>query len=428
MAVDSAGCALEILRGFREGRIREAGDLRPDGLAEWPASEIEQEWGSALAEHGAIREIGEPLCESAGNGVTAVHIPVVCVRGGFTFSVAVDNEGLLIGWTLAPIGRAVPWACPDYADTGAFTETEVMVGDGPLAVPGTLTVPRAGGKVPGVALLAGSGANDRDETLSGNPQNKSFKDLAWGLATRGVAVLRFDKVTRVHGDMIDPETLTPIGEYVDPAKAAIHLLQQHPSVDPDRVFLLGHSLGGSVAPNIASTAPSIAGVIVMAGGAQPPHHSLLRQIRYLSGLSAGTDVDSMPHVRELAGRVALLDSPEFSAATAADRLPFNLPARYWIGWLALDPVGTAATVDKPFLVLQGGRDYQVTVGEDFAAWQTGLGGRLDVTTRVYPADNHQFFSGTGLSSPADYLTAQHVDPVVVGDIADWIIAKYEDLD
>ncbi len=72
------------------------------------------------------------------------------------------------------------------------------------------------------------------------------------------------------------------------------------------------------------------------------------------------------------------------------------------------------------LNLQSGRDYQATVAEDLAGWRAGLGARPEVTIRIYPADNHPFFPGTGASAPAEYEPAQHVDPSVIADIASWL--------
>jgi hypothetical protein len=66
----------------------------------------------------------------------------------------------------------------------------------------------------------------------------------------------------------------------------------------------------------------------------------------------------------------------------------------------------------------GGQAEAVT--DDLAGWQTSLAGRPDVTIRVYDADNHLFFPGTGRSAPAEYEPAQHVDPAVITDIADWL--------
>jgi len=97
-----------------------------------------------------------------------------------------------------------------------------------------------------------------------------------------------------------------------------------------------------------------------------------------------------------------------------------VPASYWLDLLNYDPVATAAHVRIRMFILQGGRDYQVTLSEDFTNWKTGLGDRTDVQFRVYAADDHQFFSGVGPSTPQLYQKPQHVDSAVVSDIATWI--------
>ena len=168
-----------------------------------------------------------------------------------------------------------PWEPPGYNDRGRFEEREVTLGPEPVAVPGTLAVPHGAGPWPGVVLLAGSGSLDRDETIG---RNKPLKDIAWGLASRGVAVLRFDKVTYAHAaELKEAREFTLSDEYLPQATAAIALLREHAGVDPARVFVLGHSLGGTVAPRVAEADPSVAGMILMAGGAQPLHWVIVRQ-------------------------------------------------------------------------------------------------------------------------------------------------------
>src|SRR5262249_57372826 len=129
---------------------------------------------------------------------------------------------------------------------------------------------RAGaGPFPGVGLAHGSGPNDRDETIA---QNKPFKDLALGLASRGIAVLRYDKRTKVYpAKMAGLAGLTVKDEVVDDAIAAASMLRSQPRIDPARVFVLGHSLGGMLVPRIAAADAKLAGVIVMAGGPPAPH-------------------------------------------------------------------------------------------------------------------------------------------------------------
>jgi uncharacterized protein len=310
------------------------------------------------------------------------------------------------------------WNAPAYADPARFSEHSVTVNANGLPVDGTLSLPDHPKLAPGVVLLSGSGPNDRDGTLG---PNKLIKDLAWGLATRGIAALRYDKATRSHPEHFRPDAdYTVQGEYIDHAVAAIEQLRTNPAVDSNRVHLLGHSLGATVAPRIAATAPQLAGLIILAGGTQPLHHAALRQVRYLAGLNPSADVDADPNVRKFARQVELMDSPQFCTSTPAKDLLFGVPAPYWLDLLAYDPITTAAQLHIPMLILQGGRDYQVTLDDDLVNWRSGLAGRTDVAIRVYPDDDHQFFSGTGRSNPAQYQRPQHVDPTVIADIAEWI--------
>jgi hypothetical protein len=151
------------------------------------------------------------------------------------------------------------------------------------------------------------------------------------------------------------------------------------------------------------------------------HRSAVRVARYLASVSPGPDVEEA--VATLTRQAGQVDSPDLSAATPAADLPFGLPASFWLDERDYDPVPAAVALGKPMLILQGGRDYQVTVQDDLSRWQEGLGHRADVTIRVYDADNHLFFRGAGTSTPADYAPPQHVDPDVVADIAQWLAPR-----
>jgi uncharacterized protein len=129
---------------------------------------------------------------------------------------------------------------------------------------------------------------------------------------------------------------------------------------------------------------------------------------------------SQPAIDTMSEQARLVDSPDLSPSTPASDLPFGVPAAYWLYLRAYDPVVAAAALERPMLILQGGRDYQATVADDLARWEDGLAHRRDVTIRIYASDNHFFFSGTGPSAPAEYEPAQHMDPSVVADIAGWL--------
>ncbi|MFD3403957.1 alpha/beta hydrolase family protein [Kribbella sp. NPDC058693] len=296
------------------------------------------------------------------------------------------------------------WTPPPYADPTAFTEQDLVLEAAGQMAPGTLTLPRHPSV--GVVLLAGGGPFDRDETSG---PNKPLKDLAWGLATQGIAALRFDKLTANRPEAMATSGYTMTAEYVPHATAAVRKLAEH----VDRVFLVGHSMGGKVAPKIAAEEPLVAGLVIMAGDTQPMHHSAVRVMKYL----AETGAVPPETVALFERQASVVDSPGLSHQTPSADLPFGMPASFWLDLREYDPVATAAKLDVPILILQGGRDYQVTVADDLPAWRDGL---PNATVKILDADNHLFFAGSGPSTMADYQVPRNVDPVAVSTIVDWL--------
>ncbi|MGE5134928.1 MAG: alpha/beta fold hydrolase [Gemmatimonadota bacterium] len=424
MTSSPAQTALQALELAQAGKFAELTErFAPQLRALVSPESFRDAWDAEVGSRGPVTAVGAPVSEPGGPGVTVVRIPLSCERGDMAVVVSVADQGWLVGVQLLPAaaaGPTGPWQPPAYADPAAFSEQEVTVGTGPLAVPGTLSLPHGPGPRPGLVLLPGSGPNDRDETIG---RNKPLKDLAWGLATSGVAVLRFDKVTRAHPrEVVADRGFTVSDEYVPAAVAGIRLLQQQPGVDPARVFVAGHSLGGSVAPRVAEAEPSVAGLVIMAGGAEPLHWAAVRQLRYLASLGPGRAAASEAGIEAMTRQAELIDSPGLTPDTPAADLPFGIPAPYWLDLRGYDPPAAAAAAGKRIFIAQGGRDYQATVAGDLARWQAALAGRPGVTIRVYDADNHLFFPGEGASSPAEYDPPQHMDPAVVADIAGWLLA------
>jgi dienelactone hydrolase len=408
---DPAAVAATVLELLLDGAFADLHRLlAPQVQGMISADGLRAAWVGETGALGGFAGSSGPVVEPSGSGGAVVRTVVAFDGGARALIVTVTPDGRLGGLQLAPAEAAAPiapWEPPGYADPEQFTEEEVLGGHG------TLAVPRRNPPWAAVVLLPGSGPHDRDGTLG---RNKPLKDIAWGLATRGIAVLRFDKVTygaRADGARHPEFTLTD--EYVPDAVAAIELLRGRDDVH--EIYVLGHSLGGTVAPRVATAEPAVAGLILVSAGAVPMHRATLRQVRYLAGLSPGTPEDT---VDALARQVAAVDSPDLSPTTPASELPFGVPAPYWLDVRDYDAPALAATLDRPILIVQGGRDYQATVADDLARWRAALAGHDDVTVRVYEADNHLLFTGTGPSGPAEYEPAQHVDPQVVADIAEWI--------
>jgi uncharacterized protein len=416
---------LAVIEMAQDGRFEAIRDLFLEQARPLVSAEaLRGAWDEEIGRLGAISSIGTPVTELGPHGVAVVKVPVACERGAMAVVGSLTASGQLTGLQFPPPSAAeptAPWEPPVYADPERFEEEAVSVGSGPLAVPGTLSIPAAPRPCPAIVLLAGSGPNDRDGTIG---RNKPLKDLTWGLASRGIGVLRFDKVTFAHpGEVEADQNFTVADEYVHHAVAAVGVLLAHPAVDSERIFLAGHSLGGTVAPRVAEAEPALAGLILLAGGTEPLQWAAVRQVRYLASLNPDTAAASQSMIETLSEQARRVDSPALSPSAPSSGLPFGVPAAYWLDLRTYQPADVAAALGKPMLILQGGRDYQATVEEDLVTWQWGLAGRPGVTTRIYPADNHFFISGSEPSTPAEYELVRHMDATVISDIAEWITGQ-----
>jgi dienelactone hydrolase len=313
---------------------------------------------------------------------------------------------------------------PSYARTNAFREREFTVGTGEWSLPGTLNIP-IGGQMeawPAVVLVHGSGPNDRDETVGAI---KPFRDLAWGLASKGIAVLRYEKRTKEHAAKLMAAgklTITVREETIDDALSAVDQLRKAETIDPKRIYVLGHSLGGTVAPRIGQAEPRIAGLIIMAGPTRPLEDLMVEQTRYLLSLNGEMSAPDREKLRDVESKAASIKN-----LTAADASSSTIwlggPAAYWLDLRAHDPVAGAKELKQRMLFLQGGRDYQVTQS-NFDDWKKGLGASSNVTFKLYPELNHLFVAGEGKSRPEEYEKAGNVAQTVVSDIADWVLKNH----
>jgi len=159
----------------------------------------------------------------------------------------------------------------------------------------------------------GSGAGDRDLTMGPEPPLsliKPYRDLAWGLAQRGVAVLRYDKRSKVAPMWFLGKTFTVWDESVQDALAALTLLRQQPEVRAARTYLIGHSLGGMLAPRIAKADGKLAGVILMAGATRAKLVDQVEQqlayIQSVSGADSGVVKAQRIQLEPLLARVRAL--------------------------------------------------------------------------------------------------------------------------
>lgn len=290
-------------------------------LAAAPTGELDQLWQAFVAQYGAFED------------VDAVTVETAFANATVALTVTVTSTGLVGGLHVAKVTAPFigPASSPAaYVRPGSFTDSAVTVGSAPWALPGTLSMPNGTGPFPAVVLVQGSGPNDRDETIG---PNKPLRDIAWGLASAGIAVLRYDRRTFVYPAALAAQlsSLTVRQETTDDALAAIALLRSTPKVEPGRVFLAEHSLGAYLAPRIAVQAPSeLRGLVVLEAPSTPLPQLIVTQEQYLAGLQGSPSPSIEPQLATLRAQVTLAESPGLSPETPVSELP--LGSRPPIGW------------------------------------------------------------------------------------------------
>ena len=425
MSLDPAAKAQQIGKQFVELLLRQnyngAGQLVSPAVASaLSPAVLQQAWEGVLASQGALRQQLSVRSEVAGP-YTAVL--VACqFNQVLDLKVVVDPTFKVAGFFIVP--HTDGYKAPAYANGKLFRQSELKVTTGAISLPATLTLPSGSGPFPAVVLVHGSGPQDRDESIG---PNKPFRDLAQGLASNGVAVLAYDKRTRFPKQLgADLDKLTVKEETVDDALSAVTLLKGIPEIDAKRIFVLGHSLGGMLIPRIAREG-SACGYVIMAGTTRPLQDVLVEQIEYIVSLSKNPSPQEQQELAKVKAQVARVNSPDLSNKTPAKDLPFNVPARYWLDLRGYDPAASAREISQPLLIIQGGRDYQVTPNGDFVRFQEALVDdkgqpKANCTFKLYPRLNHLFAEGTGKATPSEYTRPMNVSQTVIRDIADWVKA------
>jgi pimeloyl-ACP methyl ester carboxylesterase len=301
----------------------------------------------------------------------------------------------------------------DTVPPAAAVESPYPVHSGTLELGGTLTVPRsATGRVPVVVIIAGSGPTDRNGNSLMGIRPNAYAQLAWQLAGKGIASLRYDKrgMPGTKG-MFDMTKMT-LDDFAADARAAAESLAHDARFS--RVILLGHSEGASLALIAARQGPPVAGVISVSGLGRPLSVVIREQLtrQFDSATIVRYDTAMAQYLRgEQPKNVPPQLGPLF--------VPINLS--FMRSLSSFDPPAAIRVVRQPVLIVQGGRDLQVAVA-DAERLHTA---KPDAQLVVVPLANHvlKLATDTTLVSqmPAYQNPTVPIMPEVANAIADWIL-------
>ena len=374
-------------------------------------ADVQQIWASLITDYGAFDYYKTDITLNTKDGYQIIDVPVIFKNGFVTLRFALNTKGEISGFFITDnttVSNSMQLA----------NDTEVTFGSAEYPISGSLTLPEGEGPFPAVILVHGSGPSDRNEQIG---PNLPFKDLAEQLSAQGVAVLRYDKRTYLYGNQLAQLTdITVQDETIDDAVYALKYLQTLDNIDTEHIYIAGHSLGGYLIPRIAAQTPEASGYILLAASARPLEDLLLEQTEYILSLEKNLDDASKEKLlKQTKNMVDIIKSLTPDSEYTADQLG-GTPASYWLDLKNYDPIAEIQGINKSFLVLQGGRDYQVTK-TDYELWQSAFGEYSDVHFRFYDNLNHLFMSGTGKSVPNEYQQKNTVDTVVGKDIANFVL-------
>lgn len=289
---------------------------------------------------------------------------------------------------------------------------------------GILTLPDSPAeKVPAVVFIHGSGPLDKDETIGAN---KPFRDLAEGLAKKGIASLRYDKRTYTYGKQMIQElgsSLTVKEEIIHDALFASRMLKKDPRVDANRVFMIGHSLGGMLAPRIDAEGGDFAGLIILAGTLRTLEEVIIEQNENsFKQLDEPQREMASQQIQALKDKFDSIDG--MSEEVAKQSLLVGAIYAWYLKEMHQHPIREyLSNTNKPVFVLQGDKDVQVSVEKDFNQYQEILKDHPNASCKLYPGLNHMFMKaiyGTIKDIWEEYNVPQTVDETIIGDIAKWI--------
>ncbi|WP_256296719.1 alpha/beta fold hydrolase [Haloarchaeobius salinus] len=401
--------ARELTVALADGEYERVSDAFTDEAAEVLTPErLEGAWNQTTGDRGPFRAIANATYSETTDGTHVVVVEVTFEGGVLNVRWTFDANGEPVGLFIRPPqGEYSP---PEYVDESAFEETELTLPSPACDLGAALSMPTGDGPVPGVVLVHGSGPNDRDLTVG---PNKIFRDLAHGLATRGYAVLRYDKRTYAC-DVSATDDVTIDDVTVDDAVTAVERLREEERVSA--VYVAGHSQGGLAAPRIARRSDAD-GMALLAAPAGDLWELLPMQNRHIFGLDGEISDAEQRRIDEITAQVEAISNGEFSEDE--DLLGFD--GSFWASLRAYDQTAVAADLDIPAIVQQGGRDFQVPPS-DIEDWRAAVGDDRG-TYHSYPSLDHLLFAGSGTSSLAKYYEPNNVDVDVVADLDAWLAAR-----
>ena len=292
---------------------------------------------------------------------------------------------------------------------------------------GILTLPDNIDKpVPAIVLVHGSGPSNMDEKVG---KLTPFKDLAEGLANRGIAVIRYDKRTYVHKkQFIKKADISVKEETIEDAILATELLRKDCRIDADKIFIAGHSMGGMLAPRIDAEGGNYKGLILLAGSPRKLEEILIEQNEeVLKSVNKLLKWIIKRQIKKLSAKFDIMYDLTDEEAKKTSLMFGNSTKLYYFKEMGEhSSLNYLKDLNKPMLIMQGDKDFQVSVERDFNLYKEILKDKANVTFKLYENLNHAFVPsvyGNIMKARKEYSVEQHICDYVIDDIKECVLAQ-----
>lgn len=423
----------EFTKHLNNNDIQAAMAMMDENMKGSMDGKLEDVWGQLTSSLGQFVETGNYIGTSS-DDYEALEMTLIFEKGKMVQRIVFSKENLITGlWYRNGEVESAGNNQSDKQISDNIQEITVTIdaGEG-YPLEGLFTLPSSGDPAAVVVMLQGSGPSDRNETIGGNAP---FRDIAHALAEKGIATLRYDKRTYTHGEAIasspDIAKLTIDEEVVNDAVAAVNLLKSQEGIDKDKIYLLGHSMGGGLLSYINSKGADCAGYIIMAGTPRnmwelSAEQNLLVADEFEESGKLEEAEEIRAFVQQETQRASNLAKMTDEEALKEENALFGMSAWYLRKFEEIDSAALHNDDKKPVLVLQGEKDRQVTMA-DFQLWKEKLADHPNAEFISYPDLNHIFGNYKGDPVPftqmvnVEYAQETPVAEDVTNDIASWIL-------
>lgn len=382
--------------------------------AKLSASTTASIWNQIEAQFGEFVEV-DTLVTNTANGNFIVDQVLEFENNYLKYRLSFNANNEIAGIFFTPYRTAKAAA----ESTKVYKETKCSFVNDEIEFPAILCTPKQQKSKAVVILVHGSGPNDMDETIG---PNKIFKQIANKLAKYGIASLRYDKRSFLAQQGNIGKINTDINSIVvSDAVAAAKFMHSIDSLENLPRIIVGHSLGAFMAPKIGLESANVDAIVMLAANARPLEDLIIEQYKYLYAQD-GISKEEKKEIKAMKKKVKNVKKLEkYVAKGKVVELPLTNDTAFWLSLNNYKPLKTISNLQMPILIMQGGRDYQVSM-DDFRIWHSNVRNSInkDQTFVYYSGLNHLFIKGNTKSYPSEYNKKAEVSENMIRDLSDWI--------